>query len=109
MSQVECEELRGALVARPTSSRLDAFAAPTFRSELVAVARGRSLVVLTMEHVSFVDSSGLGSIVSVLKSLAEGGQLRLVGVGDSLAALLRLTRLDRVFSSYATIDDAIRG
>ena len=53
-----------------------------------------------MATVEFVDSSGLGALVSVRKRLDQGKEMRLHNVSQNLAKLLALTKLDRVFSVH---------
>lgn len=97
----------GAIVFRPDFSRLDASAAPAFRQALLAKATGKPVVVIDMSNVKFVDSSGLGSLVSILKVLPPGGHLRLVAVSESVLVLLRVTRLNRIFPCFASVPDAL--
>ena len=97
----------GALVMKPTAPRLDAITARDVRADAVAAAANRSLVVIDLNDVNFIDSTGVGCLVSILKALASGGQVRLVGIQPAVKALLHLTRLDRVFQTFATVDAAI--
>ena len=59
---------------------------------------------------AYIDSSGLGALVSLGKRLREiGGDLRLAGLNDDLRTLFELTRLDALFPLYATRADALAG
>ncbi len=107
MISVQTEERQGVLIVRPLLSRLDAAAAPELRRQILAAVTGQSVVVLALENVEFVDSSGLGSLVSIVKQLPAGGRLRLTGVQPRVQSLLRVTRLDRVFLSFETIEAAL--
>ena len=97
----------GTVVLKPTVTRLDAVAARDFRPGAVEAAKGRSLVILILEDVAFIDSTGLGCLVSILKAVTSGGQVRLVGIQPSVRALLALTRLDRVFRSFDDLASAL--
>lgn len=105
--QIRFEERQGALVATPLENRLDALAAPDFRAQLTEKAAGRSLVVLDLGSVQFVDSSGLASMISVVKRLGPGGSMRIARPAETVTSLLRLTRLDRMFASFPDVAAAI--
>ena len=65
-------------------------------------------VVVDLTAVSFVDSSGLGTLVAGLKALrASGGAFKLAGPGQQARTLLRLTTLERVFPIFETVEEAV--
>ena len=74
------------------------------------VEQGVRLVVVDFTKSPYIDSSGLGALVSLGKRLRElGGDLRLAGLNDDLRTLFDLTRLDSLFPLYATRADAFAG
>ncbi|MFY7923064.1 MAG: STAS domain-containing protein [Gemmatimonas sp.] len=75
---------------------------------LDAVEQGARLVVVDFTASGYIDSSGLGALVSLSRRLREtGGDLRLVGLNEDLRTLFELTRLDALFPLYATRTDAL--
>ena len=61
------------------------------------VADGRRRVLIDIEKVTMIDSSGVGAIVSLFKRVkADGGQVLVVGAKDQPLAVLKLLKLDRV-------------
>ncbi len=86
-----------AVTITPTSNRLDAASAPRFKGECLPHASRASAVVVDLRHVEFLDSSGLGVLVSLLKA-TSGSSLELANVGAGVPMLLQLTRLDRVLT-----------
>jgi anti-sigma B factor antagonist len=75
---------------------------------LDAVEEGGGVVVADFSTAGYIDSSGLGALVSLSRRLREtGGDLRLVGLNDDLRSLFELTRLDALFPLYATRADAL--
>lgn len=75
---------------------------------LDAVGQGARLVVVDFTVSGYIDSSGLGALVSLSRRLREaGGDLRLVGLNDDLRTLFELTRLDALFPLYATRAEAL--
>ena len=100
----------GVTVVVPTG-RLDIAGAPALKEAISEVVKnGPSKVVLDLEGVSFVDSTGLGSVVSALKQIrGSQGELRLAAPNQQARVVLELTTLDRVFPYYATVEEALTG
>lgn len=105
--QVDVEEINNALVIKPRFHRLDAAIAPAFRDHVAPRLADRRLVVFALGNIEFMDSSGLGSLVSLLKLLPAGGVVRLAEVSTALQKVLKLTRLDKVLQSFPTIAQAV--
>jgi anti-sigma B factor antagonist len=66
-----------------------------------------SSVVLDLSKVDFIDSSGLGAILSILKRMPKGTELILCGTTDPVTSMFKLTRLDRVFTMKKNVDEAV--
>ena len=99
---------KGVMVLAP-SGRLDVTGAPALKEAVSeAVKSGQPRLVIDMEGVSFVDSSGLGTVVAALKQARSSkGDLRLAAPNQQVRVVLELTTLDRVFPYYATVEDAL--
>ncbi|SPH24138.1 Putative anti-sigma factor antagonist [Defluviimonas aquaemixtae] len=92
------EPMADALVVRVHEDRIDAAVAIQFKDrmrEMAAEPSGR--VILDLSRVNFVDSSGLGAIVSVMKFLAPAATLELAALTPNVGKVFRLTRMDSVF------------
>jgi anti-anti-sigma factor len=91
------------------SGRLDASVAQAFRDVLKsAVAEGTVSLVIDMHTVSFIDSSGLSSLVSGFKAAREKeGTLVLAGPGVQVRMALELTQLDRIFLAFDSVAMAL--
>lgn len=89
---------------------LDVASAPTLRESLIdLVAKGSHLLVLDLEGLDFLDSTGLGAIISALKrARTNGGDLRLVCTQSRIRRLFEITALDKAFPLYPSLNDAIR-
>jgi anti-sigma B factor antagonist len=97
------------LVARVLERRLDAGTSPDFRAHLGQhVAAGQRLILLNLAEVEIVDSAGIGSVLSLLKSLPADSSLGLCGVRPAIREVLRLTRLDRVLHIWPSESAARR-
>lgn len=84
------------LRVKPLDSRLDSRAGGELKHRVAALLGGGDHVLLDLSAVDFIDSSGLGAIVSILKLIGSDGDLTITGVGPRVGEALRLTHLDRV-------------
>ena len=104
---IEMEAQSQVLVARVRDARIDANAAADLKAKLIErVDQGSHRIVLDLTAVQFVDSTGLGAMLSVLKRLPPAGGLALAGCQGPVAELVKLTRLDRVFRMFPTVSEA---
>ncbi|HDZ81481.1 MAG TPA: anti-sigma factor antagonist [Roseobacter sp.] len=88
--------------------RIDAAVALVFKDNMRRLTGdGTGSVILDLQKVTFIDSSGLGAIIAIMKNLAPDRQLLLAGLTGPVARVFRLTRMDRVFSIYPSLDAAI--
>jgi len=95
------EAQAGALHVQVNEDRIDAAVAIRFKDQMREIALQPSdRVVLDLSRVSFVDSSGLGAIVAVMKALAPARRLELAGLTPNVAKVFRLTRMDSVFTIH---------
>lgn len=70
---------------------------------------GAAHVVLDMSRIDFMDSSGLGALIAVLKRMSPDGKFELAGLTAPVQRVFDLTRMDRVFKIYKTLDAAVAG
>lgn len=89
---------------------IDVYTAPKLRDKISElVADGRYDLVIDLEEVEFLDSTGLGVLVGGLKKVrAHNGSMRLVCGQDRLLKIFRITGLAKVFDIHATSADALR-
>jgi len=74
------------------------------------VEHGARLVVIDFTKSAYIDSSGLGALVSLGKRIREaGGELRLAALNEDLRTLFELTRLDSLFPVYDSREAALSG
>ena len=105
---VEVQREQGVTVIAPTAPRLDAAAAPAFKQEVVQLIEGGDTrLVLDLAGVSFLDSSGLGAMVSILKALGQRGSLVVCNVKGPVQSLFQLTRMDKVFAILPSRAEAL--
>lgn len=88
---------------------LDAGNIKEFREQITPWLNSSQIVYLDMSQLNFVDSSGLGALLSCLRSMNnKNGQLRLFGVNKPVLALFELVRMHRIFSIYTSLGEAER-
>lgn len=96
------------LVIRVDESRIDAAVAVQFKDAFrETIEEAPERVVLDLQSVEFLDSSGLGSIVAAMKLLAPDHRLELSSLTETVAKVFRLTRMDTVFTIHTGLDDAL--
>ena len=101
------EVVNDALVITPDVRRLDALVAGEFRQSSVAALGTCSRIVVVLSNVKSMDSSGLGALVSMHKTLPPGGKLLLVGAQPAVRSLLQITRLDKLLPVFETVAAAL--
>lgn len=73
-----------------------------------ALEAGDRKFLLDFSATGYIDSSGLGALVSIAKNVREqGGELRLAGLNEDLRSLFELTKLDSLFAIADTPDQAL--
>ena len=88
---------------------IDVATAPPLRQRLIGlVDDGWKRIVVDLEGVDFLDSTGLGVLVSVLKRLrTNGGDLLLVCTRSQVLKVLEITGLTNVFPIFETVEAAV--
>lgn len=98
---MEAEQCEHTLVIHVKEDRLMANLAAEFRSTIAEIVEeGNDSIILDLAQVRFLDSSGLGAIVSVRKMVGPKGSLLLCGLTEQVDAVFRLTRMDAVFEIF---------
>ena len=98
-----------ALVVKPLENRLDSYVAEAFKIHMKdLVANGHLHIVLDLSDIDFVDSSGLGAIISTMIALRPQGQLMVCNAKDNVLSLFRLTRMDRVIPMKNDVNEALQ-
>ncbi len=73
------------------------------------IDQNKKKVVLDLAKVEWINSRGLGILISGLTTMRNsGGQLKIARVVEKVKSLLTMTRLITVFDSYETVDEAVK-
>lgn len=106
--EIETGGYKGAVVITPTGD-IDMYTSPFLRKELLSLA-GRRVTPLIVDFrgVSYIDSSGIATLVEGLKiMMSYGGKLKFVGIPEGVMEIFSFSKLDKVFEIYGDIDDAV--
>ncbi len=101
------EKINGIQVLYVKEERIDAHNSADLKDHLLTmIEQGESDIVVQMETVRFVDSSGLGALLSGFKHAeAKSGKLALANVQQQVLSMFELTRLNRIFEIHADVQD----
>ncbi len=95
-------------IVKVQDKRLDAKVAIQFKEKMSELINADNwFLVLDLSNVDFIDSSGLGAIVTSLKILGRRGDLVIAGVKSDVMMMFSLTRMDRVFRIFPTATEAV--
>jgi anti-sigma B factor antagonist len=102
-------ETRGEATVVHVGGEIDVYTAPVLREHLDEhISQGRHHLVVDLEGVSFMASTGLGVLVGRLKLVrATNGTMRLVCSNERILNVFSITGLDKVFHIFPSVDDAL--
>ena len=87
---------------------LDASSVPTFLHDTHAIFVGNRSVIMDTHLLSYIDSTGLGALLSIKQALERTGKgMCIVGSHGLLAKILQVTRADQEFRCYDNVDEAL--
>lgn len=99
----------GSLSVVDVKGEIDVYTAPKLREKLIElVSEGSYNVVVNLEGVDFLDSTGLGVLVGALKRVkAHDGTLALVCTQEKILKIFKITGLTKVFPIHDSLDSAV--
>ncbi len=102
------EKLNGFNVLTIQDERIDAHNSGELKAYLSRmIEKGEIRIIIQLEQVRFIDSSGLGALLSGHKQcVAKSGKLALANIQRQVLSMFELTRLNRVFEIYADLNEA---
>jgi anti-sigma B factor antagonist len=107
--QILTDQHEGKTVLRLKEERLDAHNSGDLRDAILKLLEaGTSHLVIDLTDVRFIDSSGLGALLSGYKNASlRSGTFVLAGLQPRVQSMFELTRLHRVFDIYPNVEDAL--
>ena len=107
MIQCKTENRGQCTIVRIGENRLDAVVSQDFKTFMLEIVEGGNLNIgIDMSKVGFIDSTGLGVLVSVLNRIGKNGTMFLWQVSPEVKSIFELTQLYKVLDIYETEDDA---
>lgn len=106
---VRIEKEAGVVVAVVSGDAVTAANASVLRMKLAPLLAPRVQVVLDLAAVRFMDSSGIGAVVSLVRAVKEeGGDMKLCHVTPAVMNIFRLVHLDRMLDIFENREQALR-
>jgi anti-sigma B factor antagonist len=101
--------IKGSASVVSLRGEIDVYTAPRLRQTLIDLVEGGATdIVVDMEHVDFLDSTGLGVLVGGLKRVKDrDGEMKLVANQERILKIFDITGLSKVFPMYGTLDEAL--
>lgn len=101
----------GVLVVTLETDHLDAKDAPMFKHKIIELLSNEEVdrVIFDLHRLKFIDSSGLGAFLAILKALhSKGGELKLSGMTKTVRTVFELVCMHKIFEIFNSSDDALR-
>lgn len=108
--KVKFNEKYNAVVAELKGNVMGGPEAAEFGNSLKKIlAEGKKNIVIDLSDVKFMNSSGLGMLISALTTVKNGdGVLKLANVTDKIQSLLMITKLITIFETFNSVDEAVK-
>jgi anti-sigma B factor antagonist len=108
MMEIQEKDVAGILMVTPLGKRIDASSSPEFKSFIISrIDAGRTKILIDLSEIDFVDSSGLGTIVSVQKALKDKGDIAISGLRETVRTIFHLTHMEEIFKVFASTEEAL--
>lgn len=107
---LKTENINGHLVVHFTGiDKITALNAEQVKKELNALYNQKNIkLVIDLDNISFVDSTGFGAFLSVMKTAqGQDGELKICNVNQDILKLFKLLHLDNVFELYGNLDECV--
>jgi anti-sigma B factor antagonist len=106
--KLNLEKMKGRAVIFVQEERVDAHNSGELKAYILRlIEQGETSIIVQLENVRFIDSSGLGALLSGYKNAAaKSGRLALACCRPQVLSMFELTRLNRVFEIYADLNEA---
>lgn len=107
---ISIQDIDDVCVLKVNASRLDSAVGTVIRNAVATRCEDQRKFVLDLSEVKLVDSGGLGSMVAILKNAArQEARFVLSGMQRSVRLMFELSRMDRQFTLYEDVDQAVQG
>ena len=89
---------------------IDLYNAPDIKETIKkSIDKGNIYIVINLDKVSYIDSSGIGVLISSLTNLKKiGGELKIINVYAPILKVFKMTKLDKFFDICETEEEAVK-
>ena len=95
---IDTERQPNVNILTPSVRRLDASVAAAFKEAITReIGDDQKALIMDFSKIDFIDSSGLGTLVSLLKMMNGKGEMTLCALNPGIRNMFNLTRMDRIF------------
>lgn len=102
----------GIVIATAPAGNLTAANVDGFREQfqnIIETHPQTQTIILDLAEITFMDSSGLGTLIALLKKMSEsGGDIKLTSLHKDVRLVFEITKTYKVFDIYDTPDEALR-
>ncbi len=107
--ELTVDRIGNVTVVQVPVENLDASNTKEFKGQVSPLLEAKGKLVFDMAKVKFVDSSGLGALLSCLRQVnAEGGDLKICGLTKQVRVIFELVRMHRIFEIFNTREEAAK-
>lgn len=107
---ISAKEMDGVLVVRLEAEVLDAVCAPIFKKEVLDQVSAVEIynLVFDLEQLKFIDSSGLGAFLSLLRYVkSHDGDLKFANVAEGVVSMFKIVRMNMLFEFFDSPELAV--
>jgi anti-sigma B factor antagonist len=105
---IKTKKIQDILVIYPEEQNLDSEVSNEFRERIKSlVSEGHRRLIINLNTVDFIDSSGLGALVLGHKEVRKNGELKIAAPKPQIHEMMKLVRLDQVLNVYASEEAAL--
>jgi anti-sigma B factor antagonist len=105
---IEYDTMGDVTIAIMPMDDLDASNSWEFKHDVAPVLKDTTKLVFDLGRLRFLDSSGLGVLISCLREMnAKGGDVKLCGMSKQVRTVFELVRMHRIFDIYGTKEEAV--
>lgn len=107
--KLQTEKINGSMVLYIKEKRLDAHNSGELKDQMLQLGEnGKVHIIVDLKEIHFIDSSGLGALLSGHKNATlRNGSFKLSSPQSQVQSMFELTRLHRVFDIYPSVQEAL--
>jgi anti-anti-sigma factor len=109
--ELSYDQKEDVIIVQLKSESLDAKDAPDFKQKVIDLINTNDArhIIFDLHHLKFIDSSGLGSFLAILRNLnSQNGDLKLANMSNTVRTMFELVSMHKIFEIFNTTDEALR-